>query len=277
MTVIDAGSRSGREWKCWTPLEPAGTIGSFIGLIVPNGIAMPKWKLPLVPFITFSPVVTVTVSPAVNGVLGMKLPPCPSESASIVPLCAPDARPDHGDVADLARGDAPERDLGLGQRAVRARAREHRHRRLRERGRRNGEQRRRRHQRDHDPLRDPRPPSGPQLSRNLLQPIMETRDDLKRCAAQASLRSVRIRSQPDHSRGRSTYLSGRDAIRLGRCTTEPPSPSRSRATARSRFAASPSSAATRRCPCSETHRSTATRALNAASSNDARSSRGPGR
>lgn len=32
------------------------------------------------------------------------------------------------------------------------------------------------------------------MSRNLLQPIMETRDDLKRCAAQASLRPVRLKS-----------------------------------------------------------------------------------
>ena len=31
-------------------------------------------------------VLTVTVSPGVNGVLGMKLPPSPSESASIVPV-----------------------------------------------------------------------------------------------------------------------------------------------------------------------------------------------
>ena len=93
LTVIDAGSRSGREWKCWTPFDPAGTIGIFIGLIVPNGTAIAKWNEPLVPPVTFSPVVTVTVSPAVNGWLGMKLPPCPSESASIEPLCAPELEP----------------------------------------------------------------------------------------------------------------------------------------------------------------------------------------
>ncbi len=87
--VIDAGSRSGRELKCWTPFEPAGTIGSVIGLIEPNGTATPKWNAPLVPPMTFSPVVTVTVSPGVNGVLGMKLPPWPSESAWIVPPCVP--------------------------------------------------------------------------------------------------------------------------------------------------------------------------------------------
>jgi hypothetical protein len=38
-------------------------------------------------------VVTVTVSPAANGWLGMKLPPCPSESAWIVPLCDPLVEP----------------------------------------------------------------------------------------------------------------------------------------------------------------------------------------
>ena len=70
MTVIDAGSRSGREWKCWTPFEPAGTSGRLIGLIDPNGTAIPKWNEPFVPPITFSPVVTVTVSPAVNGCSG---------------------------------------------------------------------------------------------------------------------------------------------------------------------------------------------------------------
>ena len=89
LTVIEAGNRLGCVWKCWTPFEPAGTIGSFIGLIVPNGVAIPKWNVPLVPPNTSSPVVTVTVSPAVNGWLGMKLPPWPSESASITPLCAP--------------------------------------------------------------------------------------------------------------------------------------------------------------------------------------------
>ncbi len=76
-------------WKCCTPLDPAGTIGRFIGLIVPNGVAIVNVKVPLDPSTTSSPVLTVTVSPAANGWSGMKLPPCPSESASILPLCAP--------------------------------------------------------------------------------------------------------------------------------------------------------------------------------------------
>ena len=38
---------------------------------------------------TSRPVVTVTVSPGVNGVEGMKLPPSPSESAAIVPVWVP--------------------------------------------------------------------------------------------------------------------------------------------------------------------------------------------
>ena len=79
--MIDAGSRSERVWKCWTPSDPAGTIGSFSGSIVPNGEAIAKWKAPLEPPTTLSPVVTVTVSPGAKGWLGMKLPPCPSESA----------------------------------------------------------------------------------------------------------------------------------------------------------------------------------------------------
>ena len=93
MTVIDAGSRPGCVWKCWTPFDPAGTIGSFSGVNVPNGVATLNENDPFVPPTMFSPVVTVTVSPAVNGVLGMKLPPSPSESASIFPLWAPELDP----------------------------------------------------------------------------------------------------------------------------------------------------------------------------------------
>ena len=37
----------------------------------------------------FSEVLTVTVSPGVNGSLGMKLPPLPSESDSTAPACTP--------------------------------------------------------------------------------------------------------------------------------------------------------------------------------------------
>src|SRR5689334_20216546 len=67
LTVVEAGVRSGRVWKCCTPPEPAGTIASFIGLIEPNGVITVKWKLPFEPPTMFSPVVTVTVSPAANG------------------------------------------------------------------------------------------------------------------------------------------------------------------------------------------------------------------
>ena len=31
VTVIDAGVRSGRERKCWSPFEPAGTRGTATG------------------------------------------------------------------------------------------------------------------------------------------------------------------------------------------------------------------------------------------------------
>ncbi len=91
--MIEAGCRSGRERKCWTPFEPAGTIASFIGLIVPNGTPTAKLNDPFVPPTTFSPVLTVTVSPGANGELGTKLPPWPSESAWIVPGCAPVLEP----------------------------------------------------------------------------------------------------------------------------------------------------------------------------------------
>ena len=93
LTVIEAGVRSGRVTKCCTPPEPAGTIGSFCGPIDPNGVITVKWKLPFEPPTMFSPVVTVTVSPAANGWLGMKLPPCPSESAWIEPVCDPLVEP----------------------------------------------------------------------------------------------------------------------------------------------------------------------------------------
>jgi hypothetical protein len=62
-------------------------------LIDPYGDAIAKWNDPLVPPTTFSLVVTVTVSPGVNGRLGRKLPPRPSESAAILPVCAPDLEP----------------------------------------------------------------------------------------------------------------------------------------------------------------------------------------
>ena len=42
---------------------------------------------------TLSPVCTVTVSPATNGLLGRKLPPLPSESPATVPECGPLTEP----------------------------------------------------------------------------------------------------------------------------------------------------------------------------------------
>ena len=60
------------------------------------------------------------------------------------------------------------------------------------------------------------------LSRNLLQPPMETRDGRKRCAAQASLRSVRIRSTghgPTPTGPRRTPVRRRRGSGLGPCLT----------------------------------------------------------
>jgi hypothetical protein len=48
-----------------------------------------KLNFPLLAPAMLSEVCTVTVSPAVNGVVGMKLPPCPSESDSIDPAWPP--------------------------------------------------------------------------------------------------------------------------------------------------------------------------------------------
>ena len=107
LTVIEAGNRLGCVWKCWTPLEPAGTIGSFIGLIVPNGVAIPKWNVPLVPPNTSSPVVTVTVSPAVNGWLGDEAPALAVGVGVDHAAVRAAARPDDGDVPDLARPGSP--------------------------------------------------------------------------------------------------------------------------------------------------------------------------
>ena len=82
VTVIDGGSRSGRDWKCWTPFGPADHRDGFANGISPDGFAMAKLNVPFVPPSTFRPVVTVTVSPGANGVSGRKLPPWPSESAA---------------------------------------------------------------------------------------------------------------------------------------------------------------------------------------------------
>jgi hypothetical protein len=89
LTAIDGGSRSGRERKCWRPLEPAGTSGSAVGSIVREARSIVKLNFPAVPPTTFNPVVTVTFSPPAKSLSGRKLPPCPSESASILPVCAP--------------------------------------------------------------------------------------------------------------------------------------------------------------------------------------------
>ncbi len=52
-----------------------------------------KWKLPVLLPTMFRWVETVTVSPDVNGLFGMKLPPRPSESGSTLPECEPLCEP----------------------------------------------------------------------------------------------------------------------------------------------------------------------------------------
>lgn len=65
-----------------------GPLG--LGRIDPAGTATVKWKIPgLAVSRTFSEVLTVTVSPGVNSLSGMKLPPPPSESARTTPGWGP--------------------------------------------------------------------------------------------------------------------------------------------------------------------------------------------
>src|SRR5215831_19682085 len=81
-----AGARSRREWKRqMSPFtRPAALIPRYG--TVPAGVAIVYWKFPLLAPVIDIDVLTVTVSPGLNGVEGRKLPPLPSESASIVPV-----------------------------------------------------------------------------------------------------------------------------------------------------------------------------------------------
>ena len=88
-TTTEGGSRSGREWKCWRPFEPACASGSRAGLIAPAVRAMANVNVPFFAPAMFSEVVTVTVSPRLNGRSGMKLAPLWSESASSFPVWVP--------------------------------------------------------------------------------------------------------------------------------------------------------------------------------------------
>src|SRR5579884_1564472 len=92
-TVIDGGTRPGAEWKCWRPWAPAGTWGSGAEAIGAAGCAIVNLKVPPLAPTRSSEVLTVTVSPAVNGFAGRKLAPCPSESASMRPVWVPDFEP----------------------------------------------------------------------------------------------------------------------------------------------------------------------------------------
>jgi hypothetical protein len=92
-TVIEGGSRPGWERKCCTPSEPAGTSGSLPGESSGATSAILKLNVPLLAPTMSSRVFTVTVSPGSNALAGKKLPPSPSESAAIVPLCAPLCEP----------------------------------------------------------------------------------------------------------------------------------------------------------------------------------------
>ena len=70
------------------------------------GVAMPKLKLSLLPPSTLRPVVTVTVSPGVNGLLTRRLAPAPSECARNVPEWTPLLEPTTR-TPPIAPGDAP--------------------------------------------------------------------------------------------------------------------------------------------------------------------------
>jgi hypothetical protein len=81
VTFTAAGCRSGRERNFHTPPRTRGATGYFRQLGVAAGVATLKWKTPWVEpaTLTVDGVLTVTTSPALNGALGKKLDPCPSE------------------------------------------------------------------------------------------------------------------------------------------------------------------------------------------------------
>src|SRR5580700_5190980 len=87
--VTAAGARSGRDRNSHRSPRTRGAAGRLPGGIVPAGVAIWNWNVPFLVPSMFRDVLTVTVSPGANGVVGMKLPPSPSESASTEPLWAP--------------------------------------------------------------------------------------------------------------------------------------------------------------------------------------------
>src|SRR5437764_2355542 len=85
----EGGVRSGREWKCWTPLGfPAGSLSSR-SLPALRNRAIVNVTAPLLAPSSDAPTRTVTVSPGLNGFVGTKLAPWPSECALSAPAWAP--------------------------------------------------------------------------------------------------------------------------------------------------------------------------------------------
>ena len=81
--------RPSGEIDCWTSPRTRAAGGSGAFGIPPAGVATVNSKLPLLAPAMIRLVLTVTTSPAVNGLLGRKLPPSPSESERISPVWEP--------------------------------------------------------------------------------------------------------------------------------------------------------------------------------------------
>src|SRR6201996_4593980 len=84
-TVTEVGTRSGRETNRVTSLRTRGTGRTPASGMRPAGVATVKLYVPALPPTMSRPVCTVTVSPALNGVVGMQLAPSPAEPATTRP------------------------------------------------------------------------------------------------------------------------------------------------------------------------------------------------
>src|SRR2546426_2266378 len=85
----EGGVRSGREWKCWTPLGLPPGSGIRCSLPELMNRAIVNVTAPLRAPTSGAPARTVTLSPGLNGFIRTKLAPCPSECDLSTPVWAP--------------------------------------------------------------------------------------------------------------------------------------------------------------------------------------------
>ena len=102
----EGGVRSGREWKCWTPLGLPPGSGIRCSLPELMNRAIVNVTAPLRAPTSGAPARTVTLSPGLNGFVRTKLAPCPSECDLSTPVWAPVFEPVTCTVPS-ALGDAP--------------------------------------------------------------------------------------------------------------------------------------------------------------------------